>query len=82
MGIETNSAASDAGLPLLPIYRDPLDNRPNSRDLDREGIHIPNEDNHDADDEDSGDVHGPRVEAHVNLSKMPCKYCHDALSLR
>lgn len=73
MGIETNRAASNADLSQLPIYQDPLDNRPDSYDLDREGIHIPNEDNHDADDEDGGDVDGPRVEAHVDLSKMPRK---------
>jgi hypothetical protein len=31
---------------------------------------------------DGGDIDGPRVEAHVKLSKMPHKYCHDVLSLR
>ena len=73
MGIETNRTASNADLPLLPIYQDPLNNRPNSCNLNCEGIHIPNEDNHDADDEDGGDVDGPRVEAQVNLSKEPRK---------
>jgi hypothetical protein len=72
VGIETNRAASDTDLPLLPIYQDPLDN---ICDLDHEGIHGPDGDNHDADDEDGGDVDGPRVEAHVDLSKTPCKYC-------
>ena len=58
------------------MWVDPLNNRPDtSHDLDREGIHIPNKDNHDADDEDGGDVDGPRLEAHVNLSKIPRKYC-------
>ena len=59
MGIETNWAASNGNLPLLPIYQDPLDNRPDSCNLNHEGIHNPNEDNHDADDEDSGDVDVP-----------------------
>ena len=73
MGIETNQAASDADLSQLPIHQDPLDNRPNSYNLNCEGIHIPNEDNHDADDEDSGDVDGPRVDTHVDLSKTTHK---------
>ena len=71
MGIETNQAASNTDIPLFPIYQDPLDNRPYSCNLNHEGIHFPNED--DTDDEDGGDVDGPRVEVHVNLSKMPCK---------
>jgi hypothetical protein len=64
-GIETNGADSNPDPPHLPVNEDPLDGDTNNKP----------DSNADNEDDDHGDVDGPTMQAHVDLSKISCKYC-------
>jgi hypothetical protein len=68
MNIETNGA--DPNIPYFSVSQDPLDEdhsgHGHNGDSDT-NINKPH------DDEDSGDVEGPTVEAHVDLAKIACR---------
>lgn len=73
MYIETGNTTLNLNASLQNIaYQDPL---PNEYDDDHDGTKANDDKVRDEDDVDDGDVNGPAVQAHVELAKVPCKYC-------
>jgi hypothetical protein len=62
------------GLQNDATYQDPLAKRNEYNDR-HDGNIIKNNKDGDESDNDDGDVDGPTVEAHIDLAKVPCKYC-------